>query len=69
MPIQTIAQAATNGAAPAPEPPRRRSIFEPVPARTDQIIHVPPFLRRDMREWEANEFDAPANERFCGGGL
>lgn len=23
----------------------------------------------DMRAWEANEFDAPANERFCGGGL
>lgn len=22
----------------------------------------------DMREWEANEIGAPADERFCGGG-
>ena len=22
-------------------------------------------VERDMREWEANEWDLPANERFC----
>lgn len=45
-------------------PPSR--IWTPQPAPAHLIIPTGPAVARDLREWEANEIDAPSNERFSG---
>lgn len=51
-------------ARPAPEP---RRILAPVPATAAQLIPTA-GVARDLREWEANEIGASADERFSANG-
>lgn len=43
-----------------------RPFLAPVPATPAQIIQTQDS-DRDLRDWEANEIGAPADERFAGG--
>ena len=38
--------------------------WTPQPAPAHLIIPTGPADLRDLREWEANEIDAPSNEQF-----